>query len=59
VRLFLIEAIILTLVVLAVAAAVFRSKRAADALRTLRKVGWIYVAVLVIAGIIAGIERNS
>ena len=57
-RFFLLEAIILTLIVLAVAAVVFRSSRAVTALRTLRKVGFIYVIVLVAAGILAGIQRN-
>ena len=58
-RLFILEALILTVIVLFVAAFVFRSGRAKNALKTLRKVAWIYVAVLIIAGVLAGIRRNS
>lgn len=58
-RLFLLYALVATVPALVVAAVVFRSSRAANALRTIRKVGWIYVVVLVIAGVIAGIQRNT
>ena len=58
-RLFLLYALVASVPALVVAAVVFRSNRAANALRTIRKVGWIYVVVLVIAGVIAGIQRNS
>lgn len=58
-RLFLLALVVISVLALAVAALVFRSNRAADALHTLRKVGWIYVVVLVVAGVIAGIQRNT
>lgn len=47
---FLTQALLLLAVVMIIAAVVFRSHRAVEALRFLRKVGWAYVvAILLIA----------
>ena len=47
---FLTQALLLLAVVMVIAAVVFRSRRAVEALRFLRKVGWGYViAILLIA----------
>ena len=58
-RLFLLAVVVIAVVALVVAAVVFRSSRATNQLKTLRKAAWIYVVVLVVAGVIAGIQRNT
>jgi hypothetical protein len=48
-RLFILAVIIVLLVVTIVAAVVFRSRRALGYLHLLRRLGWVYVIVIVLA----------
>lgn len=50
-RSFLVSALVLTAVVLVVAAVVFRSGRARDTLRFLRNAAWLYIIGIVVLAI--------
>ncbi len=58
-KLFIVQVAILTLVVVIISAVFFRSKRANLVLGNLRTVGWIYVAVIVIAAAIRLWQRGD
>ena len=51
-KLFLVEVAIAMLVVTIIMAVVFRSRRAWDVLHFIRRAGWIYAAVIVLAALL-------
>ena len=57
-KLFVVLAILLALVVLLVAAFVFRSRKASDVLRTMRNAALLYIALVFALGVFTILRRN-
>jgi len=58
VKFLLLEAAVLAVVSLGVAAFVFRSTRARNVLRTLRNAAWLYIALVLLFGAVEIIRRT-